>query len=623
MFSVDPNDLAQWDEISANGLTPQQRARFDARRRAVAAVSQGLPISVAAKKHGVNCKTLRSTITNAMAVAPDGKPWGWRACFPNRVRNPTPITDPTLPEHAGPGAFSRFLKAAPSFEALLRTYDGPLPGRNSPSAKFEKFFGKWRSAIKSDVPPGKYPRNDPAFARRSCIEHIRSLRIGFPFTDTNFEAEDCAAAGQLADVFALQLTDWVQYDGHRSDCEFAIAVSVENGADCVRKLTATWLLAGLIVYARLPNSWKISFGTNYNGTDFNEVCSNSLRSWEPRDLVSDEMQYKPGSGIGTYSLLGHVVSGAITSLDNAMAHRLDVNRQRLATELLGVVNFGRSKVPESRGHLEAWNKQVEENLIRKLPGSFRPATASRSSRAPTSGYSAEDHPVQIDILEDLFDVVLSAISVTEMDTLQKRTPYEVIAAFAAAGGWMFSTSDHDSRAAAMSRLRVKVVIKGSKVEGRQPYVRFKNARYRSVALKNRWDLVGNTFTGIVDIHDARYLNLYTAKGELFVILRAVRPWSRTKHSLALRALIYKGVNRDLLTINGADDAVAVYRNHLRSLVRSSAAAVTTTVQHREALSMAKEAKPEDKGETTDAGASALKDVFIPLTGRVHLGKRRP
>ncbi|MHC5147988.1 hypothetical protein [Stenotrophomonas rhizophila] len=105
------------------------------------------------------------------------------------------------------------------------------------------------------------------------------------------------------------------------------------------------------------------------------------------------MRYVSGSGIGAAPVLGFVATGAITSLDNAMAHRLGVNCERMASELRGVIHLGASGVPETRGLLEAWNKRSEETAIRWLPGAFRPQ-GEAAEKSQTSGSDPDDYPLQ-------------------------------------------------------------------------------------------------------------------------------------------------------------------------------------------------------------------------------------
>ncbi|MEN5206642.1 hypothetical protein ABE493_00760 [Stenotrophomonas terrae] len=621
-------EIGQWDQFTPTRLTLDQQKVFLARKDAMRAVAAGSSVTSAAKRYVVNVKTLTKTIGNARSLASDGRPWGWRACIPYRVRISSSSIADEFPKLAGPGAFNAFLKKAPEFVKLLTDYTGPLSGRNSPSSRFNDFFATLRKWIKKNVPKDRYPANNDNFARRSIMEFIRKQREGQPYVDENFEIEDANAAGQLSEVFALQLGDWVQYDGHSLDCPFYVAGEDGDGHPYLQKIIRTWLLVGYFALLRLCSSWKLSFGLNYNGTDFNEACTKSLRHWMPRDLVVPTMSYVPGSGIGTAPAIGIVALPAITSVDNAMAHRLEVNRQRMASEMLGVVNLGRAHVPEARGHLEAWNKKIEEAAIRHLPGAYRPAGKNSDKAVRTNKDDPKNFPIETTALEDLMDVTISGSNVTGLQAFQGRSPLQVLQTFVGTGGWVFATRDNEARAGAMSTLQCSARISGSKGKRRQPYARYSNARYRSVSLKNRWDLVGKKFSATIDILDGRFLNLYNDDGELFVVLRALRPWGQTSHSLALRKIIHGNSYKGKFEIEGAPCAISAYKQYLQEQFAAHKNAATLTAQHGAALDAALDSSHALRAEVEDAKpdsqsirpSKGISEIYVPLTGRVSLEK---
>lgn len=625
MSMLTSKEISSWDRIAPSHLTPKAYQSYKARCEALQAVAAGISIATAAKRYGVCRGTLGSTIKNALALAPDGRPWGWRACLPYQVRNHIATSPEDFPQLAGPGAFKKLLKLLPELEERLTAYSGQLPRRNAPSKDFEKFFTKTKALIRDKVPCNRYPANDPAFARRSIVEYITNFRRGSPFVDEGFEVENAVYAGQLQEVFALQHGDWVQYDGHKLDTTFSVEGHDADGNPFLQKISCVWLIIGYFALLRMCCSWSIAFATNYNGTDFNTACANSLRKWEPRELVCPGMRYVQGSGLGTAPVLGFVATGAITSLDNAMAHRLHVNCQRMLSELRGVIHFGASGVPETRGLLEAWNKRTEETAIRLLPGAFRPK-GRNAEKSMTNGSDPDDYPLQREALEDLMDVIAAHSNVEGHGSHQGRDPYQVLRSYVASGGWLFATRTTGERAAAMSMMSVRARISGSKDRHRQPYVQFAHATYRSVALNNRWDLVGTVHSAEVDITDGRTMYLFDEKGDLFVILQALRPWARTIHSLALRKLIHKRAARGEMDLGAIDDAVEAYKDYLRSRFRDSKEAASGQIQHKRSFDAAEASKASQKpvSSTPNQGppqVSIFPELEVPLSGRVKLGRK--
>lgn len=145
-------------------------------------------------------------------------------------------------------------------------------------------------------------------------------------------------------------------------------------------------------------------------------------------------------------------------------------------------------------------------------------------------------------------------------------------------------------------------------------------------MKNRWDLVGQSFAAEVDIHDGRFLHLYTASGELFVILRALRPWGRSPHSLALRRLISRRGRTEGFEISGADDAVVAYREHVRRSFCSEHGTALAALRHWRDLNAPSEAASvvmEVTSPVAEIGQqrTPAEDLFVPITGRVNLGRK--
>ena len=127
MRDLSPQVLSEWDEFTTDHLKEKEQAAFHARKNAIIAVARGMSMASAAKKYGVNAKTLSETINKAVRVASDGRMHGWRAALPYKVRTAGKKTPVEFPKNAGPGAFRTFLTLAPSVCEFLESYTGRLP----------------------------------------------------------------------------------------------------------------------------------------------------------------------------------------------------------------------------------------------------------------------------------------------------------------------------------------------------------------------------------------------------------------------------------------------------------------------------------------------------------------
>jgi putative transposase len=294
------------------------------------------------------------------------------------------------------------------------------------------------------------------------------------------------------------------------------------------------------------------------------VCSRSLVPWVARDLIVPGMKYPPGSGIGTSAASGGVQRGIVLAADNALAHHAKLVVTNLARFFRGIVNLGHSHVPETRGVLEAMFRQLEIGAIRLLPGGFEPRRNEDTPKHATNSAATELHPIHHAAITDCLDVVIAGKNATQLAALQERSPLEVIRHVHQSGGWFFESSLSESDARALTQVHAPVTIRGNKRKRRQPFVRLHGARYRSPALRGRYDLIGEQFTADFSFEDVRFLTLYTQDGKVFARLRALPPWSRTRHDLDLRKLILRCAARKLFSIVGADDAVAAYGTFVRA-----------------------------------------------------------
>src|SRR3546814_9691229 len=88
-------------------------------------------------------------------------------------------------------------------------------------------------------------------------------------------------------------------------------------------------------------------------------------------------------------------------------------------------------------------------------------------------------------------------------SLIDQSPIELVRRQGNSGSWSFESSHTDTDANNLTCIRLPVRIRGNKKQGRQPFVNFMCARYRAFGLRDRWDLVGKEFRGVISMEDLR------------------------------------------------------------------------------------------------------------------------
>lgn len=573
-------DLHEWVESDLEHLAPDVRSKYDDRKSAIrAVVGAGLTISQAASKFGLNRRTLTKTLKDTQALAEDGKPWGWRACLPRRVRNAKVIEVSEPPLKSGPGAFTQLIRAVPDAGKLLQTYTKPLPTRERRSSGFENFFEKFLTLLRKKIGIEGYPFNTGDRGRRALLSHLRKLRQQTPDIGREAELAEEAQAKQVQEVFAFSVLERLEFDAHRMDCALRMEVEDASGRVVVREISYVWLLVLICAVSRLILGYTIVVGRAYTQVDVLRVFARALRAWEARDLLVPNMQYVAESGIGTVPGTGRLLRGIMTAADNALAHHAKLTTANLTRHFRGVLNLGVPRVPETRGILEALFKKLADGAIRLIPGGFEPARDANTPERATTPYSPEKHPFNSVALHDLLDVIVAAYEVTPLPSLDSQSPMEIVRHHVNSGGWLFESSVSEDDSNKLVTLRTRVTIKGNQKEGRQPYVRYLYARYRAFGLRDRWDQVGQTYEAVMALDDMRHMTLLDKRGEVFARLTALPPWSRTRHDYDLRKLVHRWAKRGLFSIAGADDAIAAYRVFVRKNAAQIPAAMDQFAKH--------------------------------------------
>ncbi|OQP72140.1 hypothetical protein IA54_014915 [Xanthomonas phaseoli pv. syngonii LMG 9055] len=566
-------EVQAWPEPIVTTLPLAKQSQYERRRDALLAMTGGLSLKAAANKHGVREGTLNNTLEKARTLAPDGVPWGWRACIAHRIRGESP--GPTrLPEKAAPSAFKQLVRHVEGLQELLDGFKGRLPTRIRASSQFERFFEKVLAHVRKRVGNTNYPLNAPDKGRRALLEYLKRARKRIVETEPEGEANEAAESKQLQQVFEFDAMERLEFDAHKMDADLYMEVENTKGRSVLRKIPYVWLLLVIDSVSRLILGWSLVLGRAYTQIDVLHVFSVSLLPWEPRDLLVPQMKYVVGSGVGTSCIGGQVLRGIVTAADNAMAHHAKLTTTNLLRYQRGVIHLGWPRVPETRGVLEAMFRQMANGAIRMLPGGFEPARDHQTPKHATTPYNPKDYPINLEAVHDLLDVIMAGHNATSLDSLHDHSALDVVRRHVQAGRWSFESSRNAEDAERLMWDLRWVTIKGNAKDGRQPYVNFMRARYRGFGMRDRWDLVGKKYLASYNLNDLRYLNLINENGELFAKLTALPPWSRTRHDFDLRKLISRWSKHGLFSIAGADDAVDAYRAYVKSHASTSPLAPT-------------------------------------------------
>lgn len=589
-------------------MAPHDRNHYERYRSALISFVKGSTLSRAAKGHAVRRSTLANVVEEAFQLHPDGRLVGFRACICHRRRVTTSTrTATSLKDDAAPPAsLEAALCRVPAAAQLVATYKGRLPERNRTCRTFDRLLCEFKKLLTTAGLGQAYPLNTIDQGRRALVRRIRKARAHVPTSDFDTDSTEMRRATRLEDVFALQPMDRIEGDGHRTDVHWHAQIPTPDGGWTTRLISSLWLIVFVDVVSHTILAWNVIVGRSYNRFDVLRTVARSLTPWRPRALIIPNASYHPEAWMpSAVESEIELIRPCSAALDNAMAHLSKATTDNLGEHQLGVINLGYPGVPEGRPNVEALFKLLEEQVFRRLAGGFRPESANGDPAHATTNLRPEDYPVQLQALDDLLDIAITTYNATPQDSLQQRSPRQVFEQYFDAGAAGVRSSLTSEDADAMTLIRFKVTIRGARGRHkRQPFIRYMDARYRSDSLRDRFDLIGQTFDASVPAKDLRRIALWK-DGQLYAVLHALTPWARSVCDFETRQRAMACRARGLVDWVGKDDAVAEYMGCVRDLASKRQWATDEFLR----LGLADiQALPRSANKPPTAGASPLFDL---------------
>jgi hypothetical protein len=565
-LSIPPDsEVATWSRPDEKALPEAIRARYQDRIRALEAVIKGSTLQEAAKLYGVDRNLLAKMVETASKLDAAGKPFGFRVCVPWTRHGPATPRGTEAPLTAAPHALTQLFRAVPTLGQLVEQFRGELPRRNRRSRQFELLFADFKRALHAANLDHAYPLNRPDRGRRSLLEWFKRDRRRELEQEIAAPTDDAASVTRLDQMFALQPLDRAEFDEHSIDVKWHGLVPTPKGLWCSVPLSGLWIVAMVDAVLPICYSWTLAVGRSFTYQDVLRTQAKALETWQPRKLIVPGLEYAPNAWMPNAAPNSDVVfRTASVAMDNHASHVGKATTNTLRDFQTGVINHGYSGVPEGRAHIESFFAYLEENCLRLIAGGFRPAKALTDEPTQTTSLRPEDYPIDVVALEDVLDVHISRFHVTPRDSFQDQSARDVFEAQIASGLWVTQSRLTANDAADLVVEHLFVTIRGNKKTNDLPHANFLDGVYRSPKLDQRWSLVGSRFRASVPFNDASKMTLYDSHGNVFVVLRARSPWSRS-HSLEERRRARQWLKRGVFRVDEEGDAVGAYHRCVRDL----------------------------------------------------------
>ncbi|TDR38438.1 hypothetical protein DFR29_121110 [Tahibacter aquaticus] len=572
-------DVRSWARPTPANLPEPLRERYQARCDALMGLVEGMSLRAAAYRFGVDSRTIRADAVKCQRRDADDQLIGFRACIPyaERITRELPGNALASAPRKGPHVMSRLVETEPDFSKLVMGYKGQLPKKGRRCSAFNAHHKAVCAYLLARWGPEAYPFDTDDHGRAGLLtlhRRIRARRLQVGAAEVEATASTIST---FRDLFVMRPLDRLEFDEHRTDVDWCINVTLPDGSTTTRRFVHVTLQLLICAVSRYIVAYRLILG-DANQLDTLWLMRGAMAPWKPRELVVPNLSYCPGARLGLpHDENGAALRALLLAGDNAFCHFARHVGNNAAHLHGGILNLGRAHSPEARGIIEAAFRRLEEGALRDIAGGFQPSTVLGGTATATSTLRAEDHPLQWMGLEDLFDVLCANHNATPHSSIGNQLPLQRLDVHRR-DPWRCEVPDGALTAERMLIVTLPMTIRGSEGKRKQPYIRYLHATYRSPKLRDHWSYLGKKVKVDVNLGDLRHLTVLDERGSALVRLAALPPWNKTVHDIVLRRLIARADKRQLVRINGSNDAIASWHAYARQQV-SRAPRPETLLRH--------------------------------------------
>lgn len=528
---------------------------------------------------GISDKLVNYYANRCLMIAPDGTFWGLRALISNKrlkEYNRTKPVESKLPEQQGgmAGVLFQLFEAYPTLEPMLYSrinksrHSNPHEHKLSPKALFAIFMAALESL---GVPKDGWPYNTKHRGRRSITLYMQAV-LQQNFTKSVANREESAAKAHLAVgrgertvVHSIEPYDTMEIDAHHIDCFCTVGFQTPEGVEADVALSRLWILFLLECASDSIVSHTVVYRSEVGASDIIDLFRKAL-SMHVRPLpVVENLRYAPGSGHPSEVI--PACCGAVWNVvkcDGALAHLSD-QVTSLARKSLGfALNIGPPGHFERRPTVERTFQMIATSLFGRLPSTTGHAPGIGRGDDPEE--TARVLSIRDTHIRHLLDVTVANHNATPSEGLGFLSPLKFIEKKMAVNGgnllFRYLPGGVLGRAAGALNSRCELTVRGSRKDGRLPYVQFHRVHYTNAVLQSTPELLSTKITIEFDHADIRTIFAFTMDGISLGELRACGRWAKTKHSLKTRKAINSLMHLQTLHISATQDPVQSYLNFL-------------------------------------------------------------
>lgn len=562
-------DLTLWAGVDLDALSPPVRDKVSRRQRAIRAYLQGHALSHIRADCGIANTELLRCLNRCIAEHEDGGIFGWRALLPwQHTRTYVRLAAPVTGASGNGGSFMQFLRdhpeiATPLDEVILKTkaIDALRESRYSHKETYGHFR---RLCLRAGIPVTRYPLNAKDDGRRAVRRYALEL------LKTHFSEHAARTGGTNARLrariglgvgrcFSSEVPfDLVSIDAHRLNFIGCIGIPTSTRIEVV-PIQRFQLLPVVEHYSRAVLGYEVAITREPGAHDVIKAVRHALTPWSPRKLTLPGHAYPDGAMLPSAlpDLRGLCWSALL--IDNASIHCSTAVAENLRKRLGCALNFGPVRRWYRRPLVESVFSALERAGFLRLPNTT--GTGPADPQRPDAVANAVKYEMLLEEMLDLIDIVICTYDATVRDSLGKISPLERLseAVLAAPAQWLpRSLPPLPPWVPELGAIVLTLTVRGSRKQGRRPYIQYEHVRYSSPVLSQAHDLIGQKIRVHVQNEDLRTVKAFLLTGEELGILNATGGWDRTRHDLSLRQHVLRAAEDRTLIVGPGEDPIQTF-----------------------------------------------------------------
>ncbi|MBY0240250.1 MAG: hypothetical protein K2X55_13135 [Burkholderiaceae bacterium] len=633
-------DTSTWRSVDVTALDAEEQDRFMRLYHALNTYLATGKLQTVCKEQGVDRHEVIRQLNRCVALAADGKPFGWTALLRHcrtvdyqRRRLP-----PKGKQGAGnaTGAFHQLLAQYPDIrDKLEQLVFKQMKGApvHQPCISAKSLHATFIALCeRAGIGVGQYPFNSRSRGRRSVERFLEELLLQSP--EQGITARYGTVARSHLNVgrgirqlhVPSTLYDVVGLDPHKLHCIGSVRIPGPKGMRRVA-IERLWIVPVLDDFSRAILGYSVAIRTECSAVTIEQAIISAMGSWTPRAPRVPTLRYRDGAGLPS-GLFPELAGRAWCTLmvDNAATHYASAIAEGVRRRLGCFVNYGPVGRWEHRAALERVMKTLETYGFQQLPSS----TGSHATD-PHRGNAAKA-AVQVGIdwedLLDIIDIEIANYNATDHPTLGHCSPLDLIR-----DKWLTEEIDFLPRRlppalGTVPELGVASetrIVRGRYEQGRRPYVEIEGVHYTSPLLSTAFALIGKAILVHIRESDMRTVKAYFPDGGELGILTAQGPWGQVLHTREMRKQINALRDTGQLRIGGDDNPVDVLLRYYASGAHKDAEKKPFKVS-RSATRLV--ATMDRSGRTlavppASAPSAANEADMVPLPGAAPPVERRP